>query len=254
MHIFLLSGLCLLAYMSLLFIVAVLRRNNSIADIGYGIGFIVVATSSMFQNGGHWYSSLATLLVMLWGFRLALRIGIRNFSKPEDFRYVGYRKNWKFFYLRSYFQVFIFQGIIIYIISLPVLLINLYPKQPTIWLLILGVLVWAVGYYFEVIGDHQLDEFLKLPKKPSKYMTSGLWARTRHPNYFGESTMWWGLFILSLSCSRYGIVAIVSPILITFLLTKVSGIPMVEKRWKDDPVWQKYKAITPAFFPRLTKK
>ena len=82
MHIFLLSGLCLLAYMSLLFIVAVLRRNNSIADIGYGIGFIVVATSSMFQNGGHWYSSLATLLVMLWGFRLALRIGIRNFSKP----------------------------------------------------------------------------------------------------------------------------------------------------------------------------
>jgi steroid 5-alpha reductase family enzyme len=239
--------------MSLLYVVAVLRKNNSIADIGYGVGFIIVAVSSMIQNGGSWYSSLATLLIMFWGFRLALRIGIRNFSKPEDFRYVGYREKWKYFYLRSYFQVFIFQGLIIYIISLPVLFINLYPKQPTLWLLVLGVIVWAIGYFFEVVGDYQLDEFLKLAKKPSKYLTTGLWSKTRHPNYFGESTMWVGLFIFSLSSSRYGIYTIISPILITFLLTKVSGIPMVEKRHLDDPVWQKYAKSTPAFIPKLFK-
>jgi len=251
MHIFILSGLSLLIYMSILYVFAVIRKNNSIADIGYGIGFIVVAIVSMYQNGGHWYATLATFLVLLWGFRLAFRIGSRNLSKPEDFRYVGYRKSWKYFYLRSYFQVFIFQGIIIYIISMPVLFINLYPKEPIVWLLIVGVIIWVVGYFFEVVGDYQLDEFLKLPKKPSKYMTTGLWSRTRHPNYFGESTMWWGLFFISLACSKYGILTIISPILITFLLTKVSGIPMVEKRWIDDPVWKKYKSKTPAFFPRI---
>ena len=254
MHLFIYSALLLWAYMSLLFVIAIVKKNNSIADIGYGIGFIVVTLVSLYQNGAHNYQLLISFLVFLWGFRLALRIGIRNYSKPEDFRYAGWRSTWKFFLARSYLQIFIFQGIIIYIISLPVLLINLYPKNPNYWLMIIGIIIWIIGYLFEVIGDYQLDKFLKLPKKPSKYMTKGLWATTRHPNYFGEATMWWGLFLASLSLSVYGIYAVISPILITFLLTKVSGIPMVEKRWKDDPVWQKYAKNTPAFFPKLIKK
>ncbi len=254
MNSFYLSILALFIYMSVLFVISVLIKKNSIADIGYGIGFVVVATIGLYQNMGLNYQTIMTALVFLWGFRLALRIGLRNYKKPEDFRYAQWRKTWKYFYLRSYFQVFLFQGIIIYIISAPILLSDLYPKTANKFIFGIGLLIWVGGYLFEVIGDYQLDEFLKLPKKPSKYMTSGLWSLTRHPNYFGEATMWFGLFIISLAISKFGIYAAVSPILITFLLTKVSGIPMVEKRWEKDKLWQKYKKSTPAFFPRIRIK
>ena len=253
-HYFFYSFIGLLVYMSSLFLVSVITKKNSIADVGYGIGFIVVALISLFQNNALTYQIVMTLLVLQWGLRLALRIGSRNLNKPEDFRYAEYRKKWKFFYLRSYFQIFIFQGIIIYIISLPVILSDVYPKKANLAIFLIGLVLWIVGYIFEALGDYQLDTFLRLKHKPSKYMSKGLWSITRHPNYFGEATMWFGIFIISLSLSRYGIYTIISPILITFLLTKVSGIPMVEKRWKDDPEWKKYAAKTPAFIPRLTKK
>ena len=254
MNQFLLSALCLFIYMSILFIIALIKKNNAIADIGYGGGFIVVSLVSLIQNGGHIYATIPYLLVLLWGIRLAIRIGIRNHGKPEDFRYAAWRKEWKNFYLRSYLQIFMLQGLIIYVISAPVLMINLFPKTVNYWVFGLGILVWIVGYLFEVIGDYQLDEFLKLPMKPSRYMQSGLWSLTRHPNYFGEATMWTGIFIISLGASMYGVYAVIGPILITFLLTKVSGIPMVEKRWKDDAEWKKYAKKTPAFIPRLNSK
>ena len=254
MNQFLLSALCLFIYMSILFIIALIKKNNAIADIGYGGGFIVVSLVSLIQNGGHIYATITYLLVLLWGIRLAIRIGIRNHGKPEDFRYAAWRKEWKNFYLRSYLQIFMLQGLIIYVISAPVLMINLFPKTVNYWVFGLGILVWIVGYLFEVIGDYQLDEFLKLPKKPSRYMQTGLWSLTRHPNYFGEATMWTGIFIISLGASMYGVYAVIGPILITFLLTKVSGIPMVEKRWKDDAEWKKYAKKTPAFIPRLNSK
>jgi steroid 5-alpha reductase family enzyme len=114
---------------------------------------------------------------------------------------------------------------------------------------VIGLLVWIIGYFFEVGGDYQLDEFLKLKKKPTKYLESGLWKYTRHPNYFGESTMWWGIFISTLAINKIVLIALISPVLITFLLTRVSGIPLLEKRWSGDPEWEQYKKQTSAFIP-----
>ena len=254
MNLFLLSAVCLLIYMSTLFVVAVVKKNNAIADIGYGGGFILVALVSLIQNHGQTFATITSLLVLLWGVRLAIRIGIRNHGKPEDFRYAAWRKEWKYFYLRSFFQVFMLQGLIIYTISAPVLMTNLFPKTVNYWIFGIGMVIWLIGYLFEVVGDYQLDEFLKLPKKPSKYMQTGLWSLSRHPNYFGEAAMWTGIFIISLGASKYGVYSVISPVLITFLLTKVSGIPMVEKRWQDDPEWKKYAKKTPAFIPKLSSK
>jgi steroid 5-alpha reductase family enzyme len=109
-----------------------------------------------------------------------------------------------------------------------------------------------LGFYFEAVGDHQLDQFIKNQNNKGKIMDTGLWALTRHPNYFGEVTMWWGLYIVALSVGAWW--SIVSPIIITYLLLKVSGIPMLEAKYKDNPLYEAYKRRTNAFFPGRPKR
>lgn len=252
---FALPALALLAYMTVLYVVALIKHDNSIADIGYGVGFLVVAYSSLCVVGENISLPRAILigLVTVWGGRLSLRIYMKNKGKPEDFRYAKWRSEWKWFRLRSYLQIFVLQGIIIYIIALPLLLIasKTNALKP---LAIAGIVVWAVGFLFEAIGDYQLDRFLKSGESRGKLMTKGLWSYTRHPNYFGESTMWWGIFLVTLSSTTLPWwVAIVSPLLITFLLLKVSGIPMLEARMSQHPDWHAYAKRTNAFIPWFPK-
>jgi steroid 5-alpha reductase family enzyme len=235
---------------SLLFLLSIIMRRNDIADIAWGGGIFLVALIS-FATGPHTtITTLITILAGLWGLRLALRIFLRNIKKPEDFRYKAWRDEWgKWFYVRSFFQVYLLQGLLMIVIGYPFIHAAVYGAITPLGVLgMFGVAVWCIGYFFEVVGDYQLDQFIKKPANKGEVMDLGLWQYTRHPNYFGEVTMWWGVWLITLTLP-FGIFTIISPLTITFLILKVSGVPMLEKKFAGDPKYEAYKKRTSVFFP-----
>jgi steroid 5-alpha reductase family enzyme len=193
------------------------------------------------------------MLIAIWGIRLALHIGLRSKGKPEDFRYKKWREEWgKYFLLRSYLQVYLLQGFFMWIISIPIIVVSVATDQAISPFILAGTIIWLIGFAFEAIGDYQLMVFIKHKKNKSDIMQTGLWKYTRHPNYFGEVLLWWGMFIIVMPL-QYGIWAIISPITISYLLLYVSGIPMLEAKYKNNEAFQAYKKRTSAFFPMLPK-
>lgn len=244
------SGLIIFCFMTILFFIALIRKRNDIADIGWGIGFLLVAISNQtLFSVGTIRSFLIPALVILWGLRLAIHIYERNKGKSEDFRYKKWREDWgKYFLIRSYLQVFLLQGFFMFLISLPVMIGISSSSPDSIILISLGLLVWLTGFLFESVGDYQLTAFIKDPTSSGKIMTRGLWKYTRHPNYFGEVLGWWGIFILALPSTLWWL-ALLGPLTISFLILKVSGIPMLEKRYEGNQDFEEYKKRTSAFFP-----
>ncbi len=250
-HYFLYSiiGICL--YMPLLYLIARMRRDNSIADIAWGLGFIYIAVSNlMLADSVYLRQWIVTGLVSIWGIRLALHIYLRNRGKPEDFRYAEMRKKWgKQGSLKGLTHIFMFQGLILLMVAYPIIMINVNAESGFKILDIIGILVWAVGFTFEVVADVQLQNFIAKEKTPNNsVMTKGLWKYSRHPNYFGETLVWWGIFFIVLPIPK-GWLAIFSPIIITFLLLKISGIPLLEKKYKNNPAYQEYARRTSSFIP-----
>ncbi len=236
------------------FILGTAIKNNSIVDQAWGIGFVLIAFYSMFRLGNFdQVSLLTTLLVALWGLRLFYHIMKRNFGKPEDFRYANMRKDWgKSVVVRSFFQVYMLQGGLMMLIAFPVVLIHEQVDKSITLLTLIGAAIWLIGYFFEVVGDAQLRAFKQNPENKGKLMTIGLWAYTRHPNYFGEAVMWWGIFVIALSAGT-SFISIVSPIVITFLLVFVSGVPLLEKAMVGRPGYEEYVKKTNKFIPWLPK-
>lgn len=251
MNLFLLSGLLLLCFMTAVFLLALKLQDNSIVDIAYGLGFVLVGWSAYLLYGsGQPRQLLLLLLVSIWGLRLATHIGLRKRSEQgEDSRYRQWRESWgETFVWRSFLQIFMLQGTVIYLVALPMTLVIAQPGDELGWLDLCGLLIWLFGFTFEAVGDFQLLRFKKNPENQGKIIQSGLWRLTRHPNYFGEATLWWGIFLISLG-SSLGWFAIISPLLIDFLLLKVSGIPMLEEKYAGNPEFAAYKQRTNAFFP-----
>lgn len=247
---FVFPAIVLWFYMSLLFVISIVRRDNGTADIGYGVGVMVVVIGALSQNTVSGAVALLCALPFIWGTRLAVRIFRKNYGKPEDFRYKAWRDSWgKWFVVRSYFQIYMLQGLVIFLVAFPILLTIVAPKTPVVWLAGVGIVLWLLGFFFEAVGDYQLDRFLKDPANKGNIMGSGLWRYSRHPNYFGESMMWWGIAIAASGLSAYPLLGFVSPFLITYLLLFVSGVPMLEKRWAGNPDWEAYKARTSVFVP-----
>ncbi len=248
-------AIALFVYMNLWFIVSLIKKRNDIADIAWGPGFALLAWTSLFISGNFGARGLlVSLLVSAWALRLAWHIYARNKGKEEDYRYVAWRRAWgKFFYLRSYFQVYIVQGVLLFVIALPLLFINRSAGGPISPLDMLGCLVWMVGFAFEAVGDRQLSSFMKNPKNKGKLMRYGLWKYTRHPNYFGEVTQWWGVWVISISAADAWI-TIAGPLTITFLILKVSGIPMLEEKMEKHPEFEEYRRSTSMFFPWPPKR
>lgn len=242
-------------YMTCWFAVAVRKGRNDLADIAWGGGFILVALSSLALHGAVTpRSALVSGLVVIWGTRLAVHIGLRNRGKPEDARYRKWREEWgEHVLLRSFLQIFLLQGCLLLVISIPVILVNLSPPEPLAWLDVLGLLVWLTGFLFEAEGDFQLVLFKRNPAHKGKIMTTGLWRYTRHPNYFGEVTLWWGIYLIALSVP-HGWLTVVGPLTITILILKVSGIPMLEKKYEGNAEFQEYKRRTSAFWPLPPKR
>ncbi len=242
-------ALLVLVYMTFWFLISILLQRNDVADIAWGFGFLLLAVVSFLREGFEFDRGfLVTLLVAFWAFRLSLHIFFRNRGKKEDYRYEKWRKDWgKFFFIRSYLQVFLLQGFFMLIISLPFLCVNIFRGTELNIVDLFGVLVWLIGFFFETVGDWQLAKFVK-KKKKGEIMQTGLWKYSRHPNYFGEVTQWWGIWIVALNV-EYGLGTILSPLLITFLILKVSGIPLLEQKMEGNLEFEKYKKKVSVFFP-----
>lgn len=255
-NIFVSVALVILLYFSAIFVLAQILKNNSIVDSFWGPGFLVVAIYTFLASENIGFRAIiVTALVAVWSIRLFMHITIRNWNKPEDYRYINMRKRWgnKFPMLKAYFNVFVFQGVMLFIISLPITMSNNSSNQKISLLGVLGIIIWLIGFYFESVGDKQLKDFKSKKENKGKIMTSGLWSYTRHPNYFGEATMWWGIFVITItSVSQLWI--ILSPVLITVLLLFVSGVPLLEKKYKDRTDFIQYAKRTNKFFPWFPKK
>lgn len=242
-------------HMNIAFIVATLRKDNSIADIAWGLGFIVAAYTAFLlqpRTTLHDYVSLA--MVTLWGLRLAGQIYLRNRGKDEDFRYKKWREQWgdkAFIY--SYLQVFILQGLLLLIIASPLLLIQSTSEAVFGGLDIIAVLIWSVGFAFEAVSDWQLYQFIQDKKNKGKLLTDGLWKYSRHPNYFGEVTQWWAIFLLAVG-HPYSAFTIIGPLALTYLILEVSGIPLLEEKMEGKKGFKKYKKETSKFIPLPSKK
>lgn len=249
-QIFQITAASLFVYMTGWFIAAQVRGRNDIADVAWGLGFILAAAVSLLAGGSYPLRGLLVSgLVLLWGIRLALHIHSRNRGRGEDSRYRKWREEWgRWFVLRSFLQVFMLQGVLMLLVAVPVVFVNQAPPAPLGWLDLLGLAIWLIGFCFEAVGDWQLRTFIRNPANKGKLMTSGLWRYTRHPNYFGEVTLWWGIWLMVLTLPGSWL-TVIGPLTITFLILKVSGIPMLEKPYEDRTDFQEYQRHTSAFFP-----
>jgi steroid 5-alpha reductase family enzyme len=249
------AALLLLGYMSCMYIIGLVARDNSLIDIAYGPAFVVASWGAWLSGGAAGFRPLLLLtLVTLWGVRLGVHIGLRHRGKGEDFRYRAFREAWgKTLVWRSFLQIYVLQGAVVFVVALPILLSIASPGGGLVWTDFLGILLFGLGFFFEAVGDWQLTRFKKDPANRGRTIEEGLWRYTRHPNYFGEAVLWWGIFCIGLG-SPIGLWGLISPLTICFLLLKVSGIPMLEAKYNGNPQFEAYKARTNAFFPWFPKK
>jgi len=243
-----------IVFMLVLWGISLLWHDASIVDPCWGLGFVVIAWSSGLQVGSQDVRSwLLVFLVTVWGLRLSAYLFWRNHGKGEDRRYQAMRdKHGDKFWWVSLLTVFLLQGVLMWFISMTVQSGVYYsdaaPVEPVGWLAILGVLLWAIGFFFESVGDFQMARFKARPDSNGKVMDQGLWRYTRHPNYFGDFCVWWGLFLIAASASSWWTIG--SPALMSFLLLKVSGVTLLEGDIEERrPGYAEYKRKTNAFFP-----
>ena len=242
----------ILSTVTLVWVLSVRLRNASIADVWWGIGFLQLAWLYCFLSPAlSPRSLLVAALVTLWGARLAVHIFRRTRGKAEDPRYQAMRaSHGAAFWWRSLFTVFWLQGAIQWFVAIP-LLVAIRATQPAALTAVdgLGVVLFAVGFAFEVVGDYQLARFKAEPSNRGRVLDGGLWRYTRHPNYFGDATLWWGVYAIAVATPG-GWLTVLSPALMSFLLMRVSGVTLLEEGLKaSKPGYHAYISRTPAFFP-----
>lgn len=247
---FVLSAAVIGGTMVLLWLLSLWLRDSSIVDIAWGPLFVLVAAIGAVLGVG-WPGRQLLLLgvVGLWGLRLGWHIYRRNRGKGEDPRYARWRdrhgRRWAWV---SLFKVFLLQGALLWLISLPIQLTMgaTGARRFTVWDA-LGELIWAAGFLMEAISDAQLAAFKADPQK-SGILDEGLWRFSRHPNYFGEAVLWWGIWLPALAVPL-GWTTVVSPVVITLLLRYVSGVPLTERMMEGRPGWDEYVRRVPVFVP-----
>jgi steroid 5-alpha reductase family enzyme len=249
LQLYLIGAAVALGMMVALWLVSLALRNSSLVDIFWGTGFVIAnwVYFALAPDGLPARKWLIGVLVTLWGLRLSLHILRRNWGKPEDFRYQAWRnENPRIWWWKSFFQVFLLQGVLLWIISAPLLAAQFY-AAPLNVLDFIAVTVWAIGFFFEAAGDWQLTQFKANPANRGKVMNRGVWRYTRHPNYFGDAAQWWGYWLIALAAGGWW--TIFSPILMTTLLVRVSGVALLEKTMETRPGYKEYVETTSAFVP-----
>ncbi len=278
----------LLICLFLLWLVSLKAKDASLIDIFWGAGFGIVALVCLCLAPVKTpYIILLAALPLIWAVRLSLYLAKRNLGHGEDKRYVAMRKRaekkglsemaWR---RRAFFSIFLGQGLLIMIVSAPIWVgmgASVLPPSDVYEVMALsgegslisatqigllaaiGAIIWLVGFLFETIGDAQLSAFMKKMKdydgayEDKPVLDTGLWKYTRHPNYFGNACMWWGIWLVACQ-APWGWLTIISPIIMTLLLTRVSGRDLLERQLKKRPAYQDYIARTPGFFPWFPKK
>jgi steroid 5-alpha reductase family enzyme len=243
--------------MSVLWILSIILKNVSIVDLFWGPGFVASALYYFLKTDGLCTRKLVLFgLVAIWGFRLFAYLTWRNTGKGEDFRYREFRKKYgvKNYWWISYFQTFLLQGVLMWIISAPLLGAQYTCKIDSLNVFdFIGIIFWIIGISFETGGDYQLARFKADPANKGKVLDKGFWRYTRHPNYFGDSAVWWGFGFICLAAGSW--LPILGSILMTALIIKVSGVALLEKSLKEQkPQYRDYIEKTSAFLPWFPKK
>ena len=240
-------------------VVSLVLRNASIVDITWGLGFVVVAwVSALRADAASGAASVLVAMVTVWGLRLGVYLFWRNHGNGEDYRYVAMRRRWgKRFWLISLATVFVLQGALMWIVSLPVQVAHVGDARDGALAgvaLVIGLALYAIGLLFEVVGDAQLARFKADPTNEGKVMRSGLWRYTRHPNYFGDACVWWGVGIVAQAVTGTWW-ALLGPLVMNILLLRVSGVALLERSLrKRKPDYAEYVRTTSAFVPRPPRR
>jgi steroid 5-alpha reductase family enzyme len=256
-QIYLMAFLAIIIMMSLLWIISIPIKNVSIVDLFWGLGFVIVCFIYFLKADGLEIRKILLLtMVTLWGLRLSIYLAWRNIGKGEDYRYQKFRKDYgehRYWWI-SFFQTFLLQGILMWLISAPLLGAQYYKDGNALNIFdYLGAFVWLIGFIFEAGGDMQLARFKENPANKGKVMNKGFWHYTRHPNYFGDATVWCGYALVCISAGSY--FPVLGSILMVALIIKVSGVALLEKTLKlTKPEYKDYIEKTNAFIPWFPKK
>lgn len=248
-------SLVVVCFFTIWFLICIQQKNYGLVDIAWGLGMSVVAGYLLFQFQPNLQIKISLILIILWGLRLGLYLGKRNWGKPEDYRYVNLRKRWgqNHPYLKAFLNVFVLQGVLLYLMMFSSMNAVTHQNEINTFTLFLGLAVAVFGLAFETVGDYQLAKFKQGEKNRGKLMKSGLWSITRHPNYFGEILFWWGIYVMTFQ-SMQSLIGIISPLLITLLLNYVSGIPLLERKYADREDYIAYASETPRLLPFIGDK
>jgi steroid 5-alpha reductase family enzyme len=246
----------IMSMMTGLWIASIFLKNVSIVDLFWGFGFVVAGWLYFYYSSGYEPRKILLMVfVTIWGLRLSIYLAWRNIGKGEDFRYRQFRNKYgaRYWWI-SYFQTFILQGTLMWLISAPILGAQFNTPNSSLNIFdILGIVCWIIGIIFEAGGDYQLRKFKSNPDNKGKVLDTGLWRYTRHPNYFGDASVWWGYGFLSIASGGY--LPMIGSFLMTALIIKVSGVALLEKSLKNSkPQYQDYIKKTSPFIPWFSGK
>jgi steroid 5-alpha reductase family enzyme len=256
-QIYLQALLVVIIIMIFLWLLSIFLKNVSIVDLFWGLGFVILCGFYFRKTEGFEMRKILLMgVTFIWGFRLSVYLAWRNIGNGEDFRYRQFRQKYgenRYWWI-SFFQTFLLQGILMWLISAPLLGAQYSGTEKPLGLLdFAGLLFWVVGISFEAGGDFQLARFKASPSNKGKVLNKGFWRYSRHPNYFGDASVWWGFGLISLAAGSY--LPVLGSILMTALIIKVSGVVLLEKSLKDQkPGYKEYIEKTSSFIPWFPKK
>jgi steroid 5-alpha reductase family enzyme len=256
-QIYIQAFLVIMTLMTTLWLISIFIKNVSIVDLFWGFGFVLTAGFYFLKTDGFEPRKIILLmLVSIWGLRLSVYLAWRNLGKGEDFRYKQFRKNYgenRYWWI-SFFQTFLLQGVLMWLISAPLLGAQFYSLNKPLGVFdFIAIAFWIIGFCFEAGGDIQLARFKDNPLNKGKVLDKGFWKYTRHPNYFGDSSVWWGYGLFCLASGSY--LPVLGSLLMTALIIKVSGVALLEKSLTEQkPQYKEYIQKTSAFIPWFPKK
>ena len=240
--------IAVLALMHFYFLLAVWKKNFGLVDIAWGQGFIVISLVSYFYHFNSVKNAVVLFLVLCWGIRLSLYLLTRNWKAPEDQRYKEMRDEWGAHpNVHGYFKVFILQGFLMLLISLPITVGMSRASQELSWINKVGVLIFLFGWIYETYSDRYLKSYKADPANKGTICMTGPWSLSRFPNYFGEITLWYGIYLAAFEPSVWW--TIIGPVIINIFILKVSGVPLLEKKYIKRPEYLEYASRVPRLIP-----
>ena len=248
-----------LIFFNIFYLISRMKNDFSVVDIAWGLSFLLIFVTAGTTFNSNWEARevLIGSLVFIWSVRLSGYIFLRSRKiGKEDYRYAQFRKDWgNNANTIAYFRVFILQAFLSLLIASPLILIHYYKSAPAFGTVLdlLGLSLWIIGFLFEAIGDFQKHIFKSNEANKGKILQTGLWRYTRHPNYFGDALLWWGMFFIIINEVPIWF-AVWGPLLLNFFLLKVSGVALLERKYEDNKTFSNYKKTTNAFIPWFPKR